>query len=175
MLLQAPFSGCIVFVWEICGIAAPSILVPMYSSLFFPVVMRIKFSLRWQLLVTILKPWTGLEHRYFAGALNTSSIWRVGLRKKQGELRWKLSVKGCPAKLSGSSNYSTGWVNLALKGFPLKGSKSAVDGITNTVLRRVSGCRACSCNHAQSLERISVSVVIWAVTNLHKFLSCLKS
>lgn len=31
------------------------------------------------------------------------------------------------------------------------------------------------CNCTQSLGPISVSVVIWAVTNLHKFLSCLKS
>lgn len=30
-------------------------------------------------------------------------------------------------------------------------------------------------NHAQRLEHISASVVVWAVTNLHKFLSCLKS
>lgn len=52
------------------------------------------------------------------------------------------------------------WMSVALKGFPMKGSKSAADGVTNPVLRRVSVCRACSCNHTQILECISVSVVI---------------
>lgn len=102
-------------------------------------------------------------------------VWQVEFRKNQDELRWKLSMRECPAISRGQLLWY--WR-----------STSAVVQLSfekQKVCYWLSQKIPCSwepqcaesihANYVWSLEHISMSVVIWAITNLHRFLSCLKS